>query len=510
MSQEVFFSVENGFITDYARDLVLEGNWRKALRTLTEATTPRLRLDEAVSILEGTATLQRLDDGSHLLVPQDPACPRLARYRATSRYQQAGIFELDGEFYRPYGYVTQYGKGDETYALDSLRERDDFVLMDEYLQKRTFFYARHPESDKAFYQINPHPVLFKRVQGPAFWVRTFDTAQAALTDYLSEATLTDLTSGLFENSKDGEVATPDEWEFYYAGAVSGFVLENDSCVLRGDGWTNLRKVFAARERLEEALRALDPQKPSNYDNEGRLHSPEAHDRFYREAAGVFFGARVVERAKAQGGFLTLKIEDGDTSYDLPVARIPFLKWADGITHGEKFGDLPSWRPICPSGLKMYGDNPMHTDWWLGAGLHARSAYVQGDPVTKAAFNFAFSLARSTGTQLVRLAGRGTVTGPVVFPKAGEGVFEGAIAIVPNAGVDYEIALMTACKKGAGAVISAAGGKLAHLATVSRELDARLAVVENAMTVFREGDIVTLNLDDFTFRIRGRSTESATA
>jgi phosphoenolpyruvate-protein kinase (PTS system EI component) len=54
----------------------------------------------------------------------------------------------------------------------------------------------------------------------------------------------------------------------------------------------------------------------------------------------------------------------------------------------------------------------------------------------------------------------------------------------------------------GAVIAAVGGKLAHLATVSRELGARLVVVDEAMTRFSEGDLVTLDLDESKVSIHG--------
>jgi phosphohistidine swiveling domain-containing protein len=50
-----------------------------------------------------------------------------------------------------------------------------------------------------------------------------------------------------------------------------------------------------------------------------------------------------------------------------------------------------------------------------------------------------------------------------------------------------------------------GGKLAHLATVSRELGARLVVVDEALTRFSEGDIVTLDLDEGQVTIHGKNS-----
>lgn len=146
-------------------------------------------------------------------------------------------------------------------------------------------------------------------------------------------------------------------------------------------------------------------------------------------------------------------------------------------------------------MKMVGDSSMHTDWWIGCGMNENAAYDHDHPVNKAAWRYAYSLARVKGQNCIKLAGKGKVTGTVVFPKPNEGVPAGSIAVVPFAGVDYEIALLSACKSDAGAVISQVGGKLAHLAIVSREMNGRLVVMDEAMTLMQEGQLVTVDLEN---------------
>ena len=205
--------------------------------------------------------------------------------------------------------------------------------------------------------------------------------------------------------------------------------------------------------------------------------------------------RIDQQARRAGGHLALRLSDtqlGDSILQVPAA--PFLRWAAHNMSTASLDALPHWTPVCPPGMKQGGDNPVHTDWWLGAGLPLEAAYDRDHPANRAAWRFAVGLGRRQGHDCLRLAGEGTVFGRVVFPKANEPVEAGAIAVVPYAGVDYQMAMLTACKGGRGAVICATGGRLAHLATVGRETSCRVAVVEDAMESLIEGQFVTLDLD----------------
>lgn len=78
---------------------------------------------------------------------------------------------------------------------------------------------------------------------------------------------------------------------------------------------------------------------------------------------------VVEQADSMG-------EDGWSEISVPAKvapsgrlRVPrgaFEMWAVERSNGAHL--TVGWKPVSPSGLKIMGDDPYHTDWMLGAGL----------------------------------------------------------------------------------------------------------------------------------------------
>ena len=498
---EVSFTMEEGFLADFTRGLVLEQKWRDALRILRDMTRPSLSLEQCVEILSGKSTLAQ-DGKGYRFVEQDPDCSRVKRYLATAAWQQAGILEVDGEFYQPYAKITSFGPADEEDVLGLYRLRDgDWVRMDQYRKMRAMYYAQSKDSDIVRFEVQSEPVLFERVQGPAFWVQTFTEPREAVSEYLKHRTLKEVGHSL--NARTKQALLPDNWEFYFQVAREGFLSGYDDFPLKGKGSQYLEQLFTMHDTYEQALFEATRDGNDDYDDDGVRTKDRLKDDFEVESLSLFYRTSILEKAAVQGGFMNLHVRDGAETYDLTVPRAAFLNWAQRGAY-QVFGDMSRWVPVCPSGMKMMGDDPVHTDWWIGAGLKPKWAYDHDHPVNKAAWKLRSGYAYTAGAQCVRLAGRGKTTGAVVFPKAGESVPEGTIAVVPNAGVDYELALMSACRNGAGAVIAAVGGKLAHLATVSRELGARLVVVDDAMTRFVEGDVVTLDLDEGSVQVHGKN------
>lgn len=502
---KVAFTMEEGFLADFTRSLVLEKKWRDALRILRDSTHPALTLDECVAILTGESTLAREEQG-YRVAPQDQNCGALARYRSTAAWQQAGILDVDGEFYQPYAKIVSFGSADEEAVLAVSRQRDgDYFSMEQYRQRRAMYYARS-ESDIVRFDVSTEPVLFQRVQGPAFWVKTFTEASEAVESFQVSRSLESL--GHASRTTTAEGLFPNNWEFYFQAAIEGFLFESDDIDLVRNGNVHLEKLLQLKNSLDTTMYQVDSGELDFFDDDGYDRKVRLSADFERNALALFYRVRILEKAKVQGGFMTLHVGEGEQAYDLQVPRSPFLFWASRGIHRVDIeaSDMQLWRPVSPLGLKMMSDDPMHTDWWIGAGLNPRDAYETNNPVNAAAWKYCSALAFSEGRQCIRLAGKGKVTGGVIFPKAGESVPEGTIAVVPNAGVDYELALLSACRKGAGAVIAAVGGKLAHLATVSRELDGRLVVVDEALTRFSEGDVVTLDLDAGTVLLHGKHSD----
>lgn len=289
------------------------------------------------------------------------------------------------------------------------------------------------------------------------------------------------------------------------GVLEGVVYfsSHDAGVLSEQELEPLRKALDLRQAFEERVAELNDEEPT-FDAEGvAIDEKSLFNALRKDMYTLMYATRVQRQAERCGGFIDLPVQDGDTSYSIRVALVPLLYWArhrGNLSQKNALAGLPAWPPVFPSGAKMYGDDPMHTDWWASTGLALREAYESDHPVNQAAWRFAYREAVNTGANFVKLAGSGVVTGPVVFPKPGQSVPAGSIAVVSHAGVDYQQALLSACKDGeTGAVIAAVGGKLAHLAIVSREINGRLVVVNDALQRFHEGQLLRLDLDELTLQ-----------
>jgi phosphohistidine swiveling domain-containing protein len=480
---QVRFTIDPDLVVRFARGQVVAGTWRRGLSMLMDD-IDGMTLDAAVDVLSGRQTLMADGDGFDL-VSQNADSLEFIKYRHDVAFQTAGIFERDGEFFQPYARV-RFGKADEGWALEELtRYPDETMSPLQFFEKRARYYARNRISDLVTLGPDGEAVLLGRVRDPAFWVKTFDDASEALAAFKAIRPLEDAYNETLQFTAGFDAR---HWLFYEKAMSTGQLLP-DSLMTSPLGRED-RKALATLSGLMDAVllaRASEESSPGSYAGPTLWEAEQA----YTQAVLRF---RIVEQAEDSGGFLEFTVSDEGEHRTVRVPRAPFLHWAVRDIKSLPRESLPKWETVSPFGLKMAYDNPVHTDWWLGAGLPLDDVY-KANVVNEAAWAFCSRLAYEAGHSCVNLAGKGKVFGQVVFPKPNEPVTPGSIAVVPFAGVDYEMAMLTACKYGGGAVIAAVGGKLAHLATVGRETGARLVVVDGAMTGFREGEFVTVDADN---------------
>ena len=229
--------------------------------------------------------------------------------------------------------------------------------------------------------------------------------------------------------------------------------------------------------------------------------------------------QVLAQAAMMGGFITLELFTYDDKhqkvpYDPPSVQVPknpFLHWAlrgfNWEDHGHK---CPEWKIVGGQGLKMFGDDPYHTDWVLGAKVPLGQVYDQdgisyGAVVMSSAYTMRSELVEQyTQHQFVTLCkgDQRIFSGSIVHPEPNERVPSGCIAIVPHAGPEYQLAIETANgidpETGRrGCIICDTGGKLAHLAVVGREFKCTVLVLPNATKMYRERDRVWIDMSDGT-------------
>lgn len=503
MQIAVNFKVAPASIVALARERVLCNDWRDGLHMLV-AGLSNMSLDLATEILKGELSLTGSETGVELC-PQNKTEKSYQFFIQTFAWQNAGIYQDSrGEFFQPYAYIQEFGPEDEAYAIEvHATYPNDVLSPKEYRELRAKFYKNWRESDLVFFDLASKTVLFKRVQGPAFWVETFKEPKAALAHYESLRTLSSTGAFYAADSEVPAAQKPDNWQFYESAVCNGFVYADavtDKYLSKKtlEVLALLEKSTSASAEAQDKELTAPPPPQGSSEKKQIFFKAGPHDSEVAKAklalAVVSLRQRILDQAEQVGGFFDLLVtEEGEPDSYVKVPAAPFLSWATREAGDAARSSLLRWRPVSSSGLKSGGDNPNHTDWWIGAGLDPRIAYDMNHPVNKAAWRFSLGLAHKRGHDCIKLAGAGTAFGRVVHPKPNEAVPAGSIAVVPSAGVMYDIAMRTACKDGRGAVICAVGGKLAHLATVAREFDAKLVVVENALEQFKEGDFVSINM-----------------
>lgn len=190
--------------------------------------------------------------------------------------------------------------------------------------------------------------------------------------------------------------------------------------------------------------------------------------------------------QAAGNYFPLSYTRNGEAVTVMVPTAPFENWAMWRTIGADLA-LP-WTKVCPSGLKMHGDDAYHTDWMVGAGLELDAFNAPGSDLNDRAFERYFALQEEKlKFDAAVLCGSKHAYGAVVHPKAGESVAQDAIAVIPNAGPRYLQAALTA----AGVVVEQ-GGAMAHLVTIGREQGVTIMRVENARTLYPVGSRVSLD------------------
>lgn len=165
--------------------------------------------------------------------------------------------------------------------------------------------------------------------------------------------------------------------------------------------------------------------------------------------------------------IALRMDDGPTIAHVP--RKPFMAYALGRT---LMAHMAPWKPVCPPGTKLQHDTPAHTDWYIGAGFNLNTPYPYSSDLHTAAIDTMFRVQK----QYARFEVGVLVSGRDVRGKIGKDV-----VVLPNLHPDHLEKLLKA-----KAVITEAGGALAHLAQVALERSIPIVLVPDAMMRYTEG------------------------
>lgn len=281
----------------------------------------------------------------------------------------------------------------------------------------------------------------------------------------------------------------------------------------------LLKIYADLLKITDHLELVEAwnQADDVWEGLGRL-SNDLYDAYDELRAKIkarrleLMREKIEQQARDGHGFITLEVKFATGVERLQVALAPFTLWALRGVDMKKYG-LPelSWDLVSRSGMKMLYDDPLHTDWVIGAGIglghdpdgiYCWEKGTRGAAINAAAYEKAEQLVREVTGRSINVLSSGKyryVTGLVCHPKPGETVPPNCIAIVPSASPNYQRVLERTARK--GALVCEVGGKLAHLPTVGRELGATIVQVTDALALYPAGRWVEIDLDAGTIALR---------
>ena len=203
--EKLHFSITGEFLTRHARNLMLEGNWLHALKTLAEGlceTTPEgtvgMTYEHCIAILDGYKRLEGTNEMD--LVSEDPESTTEYRERLARLY--GSIVKLTKgtnqrfTWYMPYAYVDSYGD-DDIAATGHAFGHIERVSRSKQLLRRANHYVDDPDFDVVFYpgrdilfhelteyQQDPCEVylafLFRPCEAPPFWFKVNTDAVKSL------------------------------------------------------------------------------------------------------------------------------------------------------------------------------------------------------------------------------------------------------------------------------------------------------------------------------------------
>jgi phosphohistidine swiveling domain-containing protein len=435
----VHFSVDGGGLTDIVRDLMLSERPDSAWRTLADGLIGEGGEAVTKAILAGSMKLVNDPDDFDLLLTEED---NDEEYLNDLHYIYAGRIRIDGTWWRPVAEVTRFGPEAHRHAAEhiSVVPKVAYEGFDRSRREWSRICVNWYTGPREIYrEVAGRWIILEPCGEPPFWWQPNNTVAEALASCLRAERSLENRGG---NDRDTIAEMRQEVDEKLEGVIEARRMSTGAV-------NEIHEERALeREREQEARREME---------------------YVKRLADIT--AKVIEQA-GDDTFL-LKLEDGR---ELTVPAAPFQHWALDRTALRHMA--PSWELVSPSGMKMPGDNPFHTDWMLGAGLDLREDYGYDKAVTRAAHDASFDLQRALGNfEANVIVDNGTVTGIV-----GENV-----VVLPNLSPDHTVKVM-----GAKAIITERGGQLAHLAVVGMEMGWTIMLVKDAMTRYPEGMEVTLN------------------
>lgn len=482
MVKQVHFTVEGLFIAEMARTRMQEGNYQSSLRILE--CVEGLPLEDQIAILRGKKTLDGENSNIHL-IEEDPEVAK-----AMDEWHQeafGGIFSFKDKLFQPYAYVQSWSREDlpkKNSRFSSLSFQFSREFENELVEKMdssswSALLANNPHSRSLYYAETPTQDLALTVDATKIKGLPFDGKAVILFKQVTEQ-LPFWAQEYYAKTPFEAVQKIPKWklkkegaEYYTDDTINDFFpnphVEDLSEQSEVDIIQTPEYISSRNKFIDNYRENLEKEKQENY--EKQLEE---------------IRQKIIDYANNDKEYGWKHLEDRDGNV-LKVPGRAFLHLAIGKGNylnriGNQEATLPEYNRISPIGLKMYNDDPLHTDCWLGAGLPLDTAYDHDSWQYKLFCEKLFEV-QSTYFEddfnILNRADKREIKGTIVNPYNYETVPKGErILVIPHLGVEFEVVALQC-----DAIICETGGKLAHLATVGREMGMPIIRIENAVVSF---------------------------
>ena len=430
------FIIDGEWIGEISVDLLLGDEPGKAYRLIADNLIGDRASEAALNIMRGTHKL--CGDSTIGLWLSETSEEYRAEFSKKLDKIYAGRIRSDVGWVRPVALVTQFGPKDAKWAMGEAGDVGDnpFGQMQQISKRRAEFYCSDLEMVKVLQMPDGESqfVVFAPCGEMPHWMRPAASFQESLDQALKA------------RRKLQERPTKIE-------------LEAE------------REEVRERGKTEPTYEAFDDDEPPYEDRQKHLED-------------------IGEKVRKQAGDNVFDLTLGDGRV-IKVPYAPFARWA--LRHCDDV-QIPEWKNVAYSGIKMVSDDPNHTDWVLGAGISLEDAYDSN--VSTPAWDKAFevqqkarkSVSKFSGIKAALMALKKSVHKAAVVVDAGErtGVVGEDIAVFPDSSPHRATQL-----EGISAIIVESGGALAHLAVVTRGRGITMMRHPKACELFQKGQRVTL-------------------
>lgn len=477
------FVIHGDYLTKTVREMVLSEQWSSAYSLLIEDLEGMDHVT-AIAILTGD---KKLTGNSNIGV--DIEDDNDTNYKNEVKYLYAGYVIHMGKWYKPNARLTVFKPifpkindlikkvyssrmgGEESHGSNSRQSM---------IQCNMNYAAEHTSNGNIVaYVIDSknqnNIVIFTRVDQPPFWDHkdvipnyissNFDDAWEAFQDVKGYAyNIGDM------NTIDSEVLGEQDWD-------PNWVKEQPTQPITNE--LKEEAVLVTRDTL----------------------TADSHEEVDTAEAIEYKHMQKLIREQASGEFTEVPFQGRILS--IPTA--PLLNWA--LLEYKKGWELSpmKWDCIARPGMKIVGDDPYHTDWWIGAGLPLDKVYRHWAIDCSDYITLQIDLQEQLQEKYLKFE----IT--VLSVGNGMGVYGETLLFDPKKQQDFtdKIAVMKSADarhwdkvQNAKAIICETGGAMAHMVSLANEQGVVIVREKNATTKYNFSISLTINTTNGTIRLSG--------